>query len=50
VGVGGIGKVNARALETNPRREIVALCDILPERMDEYEAELGRDVRAPEIK
>jgi len=45
VGVGGIGKVNARALEKNPRCEIVALCDILPERMDEYETELGREVR-----
>jgi len=45
VGVGGIGKVNARALEANPRGEIVALCDILPERMDEFEAELGRPTR-----
>jgi len=45
VGVGGIGKTNGRALEANPRCEVVALCDILPERMDEFEAELGRDLR-----
>jgi len=45
VGVGGIGKVNGRALEADPRCEVVALCDILPERMDEFEAELGRPVR-----
>jgi predicted dehydrogenase len=45
VGVGGIGKVNGRALEKNPRCRIVALCDILPQRMEEFESELGREVK-----
>ena len=45
VGVGGIGTVNARALEKNPRCEVTALCDIIPSRMDEFEAELGRPMR-----
>lgn len=44
IGTGGIGKVNARALDANSRGEVVALCDIIPERMDEYEHELGREV------
>ncbi|MBN2450755.1 MAG: Gfo/Idh/MocA family oxidoreductase [Lentisphaeria bacterium] len=45
IGTGGIGKVNARVLDADPRGEIVALCDILPERMDEFERELGRPMR-----
>ena len=45
VGTGGIGKVNARVLDANPRGEIVALCDIIPERMDGFEAELKRPMR-----
>lgn len=45
IGTGGIGKVNGRALDANSRGEIVALCDILPERMDEFEAELKRPMR-----
>mgnify|MGYP001191881849 CR=1 FL=1 len=45
IGTGGIGKVNARALDADPRGEIVALCDILPERMDEFETELKRPLR-----
>ncbi len=45
VGTGGIGCQNGRALERNERCEIVALCDIIPERMDTFEAELGRDVK-----
>ncbi len=44
IGVGGIGKVNARALEADPRAGITGLCDIIPERMTEFEAELGRTV------
>lgn len=44
IGTGGIGKVNARALNADPRGQIVALCDIIPERMDEFEKELGRPV------
>ena len=41
----GIGKVNGRALDANPRGEVVALCDIVPERMDPFEDELGRPVK-----
>ena len=41
----GIGKVNGRALDANPRGEIVAICDIIPEKMDVFEQELGRDVK-----
>ena len=42
IGTGGIGKQNGRHLEGDERGEIVALCDIVPERMDGFEAELGR--------
>ncbi|NQT18137.1 MAG: Gfo/Idh/MocA family oxidoreductase [Planctomycetes bacterium] len=45
IGTGGIGKVNARALDANHRGEIAALCDIIPERMDEFEKELGRPLK-----
>jgi predicted dehydrogenase len=45
VGTGGIGTTNGRAMNANPRGEIVALCDILPERMDAFEKELGRPMR-----
>lgn len=41
----GIGKVNGRAIDANRRGEIVAICDIVPEKMDVFEAELGRPVR-----
>jgi len=41
----GIGKVNGRAIDANGRAEIVAICDIVPEKMDVFEAELGRPVR-----
>ena len=41
----GIGKVNGRALDANPRGEIVAICDIIPEKMDVFEEELGRPVK-----
>jgi len=45
IGTGGIGKQNGRALDAEPRGEIVALCDIIPERMDGFEQELGRPMR-----
>ncbi len=45
IGTGGIGKVNARVLDANPRGEVIALCDIIPQRMDEFERELGRPVK-----
>ncbi len=45
IGTGGIGKQNGRALEREPRAEIVALCDIIPERMDGFEKELDRPMR-----
>src|SRR5689334_12396672 len=38
----GIGKPNARAIERNPRGEVAALCDLLPERMEEFAKELPR--------
>ena len=41
----GIGKVNGRALDANPRGEIVAICDIVPEKMDVFEEELARPVK-----
>jgi len=41
----GIGRVQGNAVDRNPRGEVVALCDIVPERMDDYARELGRDVK-----
>ena len=45
IGTGGIGKTNGRALNAEPRAVISALCDIVPERMDAFEEELGYSVR-----
>ena len=36
----GIGRPNARALDKNPRGRVVALCDLLPARMEEFVKEL----------
>ena len=36
----GIGRVNAVALANNPRCQVIALCDLLPERMDEIALKL----------
>ncbi len=43
----GIGRNNARAINKNPRGEVVALCDLVPERMDEFAQELpnGKEVK-----
>jgi predicted dehydrogenase len=41
----GIGKVNGRAIDANGRAEIVAICDIVPEKMDVFEEEIGRPVK-----
>lgn len=41
----GIGRPNARAISKNPRGEVVALCDLVPERMDEFAAELPGEVK-----
>jgi predicted dehydrogenase len=35
----GIGRHNARALHHNPRGRVVALCDLVPARMEEFAAE-----------
>lgn len=41
----GIGRDNGRALHKNPRGEVVALCDLVPERMQEFAQELGCPVK-----
>ncbi|MBM3215569.1 Gfo/Idh/MocA family oxidoreductase [Candidatus Poribacteria bacterium] len=41
----GIGRPNGRALDRHPRGEVVALCDLLEDRMKDYARELGHDVR-----
>jgi predicted dehydrogenase len=41
----GIGRDNGRALHANPRGQVVALCDLVPERMEEFASELGTPVR-----
>lgn len=41
----GIGKPNGRALAANARCEVVALCDLLPERMEEFARELPGEQR-----
>ena len=41
----GIGKPNARALERDARGEVVALCDLLPERMAEFAPEFDRELK-----
>ncbi len=39
----GIGATNAMALAHNPRCQVVALCDLLPERMEDLAARLPQD-------
>ncbi|MGI6367083.1 MAG: Gfo/Idh/MocA family protein [Anaerolineae bacterium] len=41
----GIGRDNALALHGNPRGSVVALCDLIPERMERVAAELQAPVR-----
>ena len=41
----GVGKVNGRAILRNPRGRIVALCDLLEDRMQEFAKELPEPVR-----
>lgn len=41
----GIGRDNGRALHGNPRGEVVALCDLVPERMEEFATELQAPMR-----
>ena len=41
----GIGRPNARAIARNPRGEVVALCDLVEERMREFALELPGEVK-----
>lgn len=41
----GIGKPNARAIADNPRGQVVALCDLVEERMDAFAKELPNEVK-----
>jgi len=41
----GIGRANGRAIEADPRGEVVALCDLIPERMEEFAKELAKPVK-----
>jgi predicted dehydrogenase len=41
----GIGRPNARAFARDPRGQVVALCDVVAERMDEFAGELGGEVK-----
>ena len=41
IGVGFIGKVHLEAFEAVPDAEVVAICDIRPERLEEMAAEFG---------
>jgi predicted dehydrogenase len=41
----GIGRPNGRALAKNPRGQVVALCDLLEERMKEFAKELPEAVK-----
>jgi predicted dehydrogenase len=40
----GIGRPNGRAIAANPRGQVVALCDLLPDRMEEFAQELPEPV------
>jgi predicted dehydrogenase len=44
VGVGGIGKENGRGIKADPRARIVALCDLIEERMHSFAKELAEPV------
>ena len=41
----GIGRPNGRAIASNPRGKVVALCDLLPERMESFAQELPEPVK-----
>ncbi|MGH2352112.1 MAG: Gfo/Idh/MocA family protein [Chloroflexota bacterium] len=41
----GIGKPNARAIARHPRGQVVALCDLVEERMDAFAKELPGEVK-----
>ena len=41
----GIGRPNGRAIAADPRGQVVALCDLLPERMKEFAQELPEPVK-----
>jgi predicted dehydrogenase len=41
----GIGRTNGRALARHPRGQVVALCDLFPERMAEFASELPNPVK-----
>jgi predicted dehydrogenase len=41
----GIGQPNAKAVADNPRGRVVALCDLVPERMEKFAPELPGPVR-----
>ncbi len=41
----GIGRPNGRALEHNPRGQVVALCDIIEERMHDFAKEFDHELK-----
>jgi predicted dehydrogenase len=41
----GIGRPNGRAIAANPRGAVAALCDLVPERMEEFAQELPEPVK-----
>ncbi len=41
----GIGRPNAKAVQRNPRGRVVALCDLVEERMEDFAAELEGPVK-----
>lgn len=41
VGLGGIGRTHARCYDANPDAQLVALCDLLPERVDPVAKQYG---------
>ncbi len=41
VGLGGIGKTHTRCYDANPDAQLVALCDLLPERVDPVAKQYG---------
>ena len=44
IGTGGMGRGHIRGWSQNPRVEIVALCDLVPEKCERIKAELNLDV------
>lgn len=45
VGTGGIGTAHGRMMQSVPEIELIGLCDIIPEKMDAFEEELGRPMK-----